>query len=113
MLYRYIRRPSIQDHQENVRGGIQNKNGETTELSDEKTVGCESCQQNMCCPINALPLTITVDQLAQQLNVSRATAYELARRADFPSFRIKTGRLVVSTHGLIDWIAKQCNSKEV
>ena len=36
-------------------------------------------------------LTITVDELAQQLNVSRATAYNLARRKDFyPAFRIGT-----------------------
>jgi len=52
-------------------------------------------------------LTITVDELAQQLNVSRATAYNLARREDFyPAFRIGH-RLIVSCQALNRWLDEQ------
>lgn len=52
-------------------------------------------------------LTITVEELAQQLNVSRATAYSLARRDDFyPAFRIGH-RLIVSRQALERWLAEQ------
>ena len=52
-------------------------------------------------------LTITVEELAQQLNVSRATAYNLARREDFyPAFRIGH-RLIVSREALNRWLDEQ------
>ena len=57
-------------------------------------------------------LTITVDELAQQLNVSRATAsrataYNLARRKDFyPAFRIGH-RLIISKQALSRWLDDQ------
>ena len=52
-------------------------------------------------------LTLTVEELAQQLNVSRTTAYNLARRKDFyPAFRIGH-RLVVSVKALCRWLAEQ------
>ena len=52
-------------------------------------------------------LTITVDELAQQLNVSRATAYNLARRKDFyPAFRIGH-RLIISKQALNRWLDDQ------
>ena len=52
-------------------------------------------------------LTITVEELAQQLNVSRATAYNLARRKDFyPAFRIGH-RLIISRQALSRWLNDQ------
>ena len=52
-------------------------------------------------------LTITVEELAQQLNVSRATAYNLARRKDFyPAFRIGH-RLIISRQALSRWLDDQ------
>ena len=52
-------------------------------------------------------LTITVDELAQQLNVSRATAYNLARRKDFyPAFR-SGHRLIISKQALSRWLDDQ------
>ena len=52
-------------------------------------------------------LTITVEELAQQLNVSRATAYNLARRKDFyPAFRIGH-RLIISKQALSRWLDDQ------
>ena len=52
-------------------------------------------------------LTITVDELAQQLNVSRATAYNLAMRKDFyPAFRIGHS-LIISKQALSRWLDDQ------
>ena len=52
-------------------------------------------------------LTITVEELAQQLNVSRATAYNLARSKDFyPAIRVGH-RIIVSVQALIRWLEEQ------
>ena len=52
-------------------------------------------------------LTITVEELAQQLNVSRTTAYNLARSKDFyPAIRVGH-RIVVSVQALIRWLDEQ------
>ena len=52
-------------------------------------------------------LTITVEELAHQLNVSRATAYSLAQRKDFyPAIRIGH-RIVVSVQALTRLLNEQ------
>ena len=52
-------------------------------------------------------LTITVEELAKELHVSRATAYKLARDKSFyPSVRIGK-RLVISFQALIRWLNEQ------
>lgn len=51
--------------------------------------------------------TLTVEELAQQLNVSRTTAYTLARRKDFyPAFRIGR-RLIIGSQALSRWLDEQ------
>ena len=50
------------------------------------------------------PLTLTVKEMAQALNISRATAYKLAASEDFPpSFRVG-GRLLIGYQRLVDWV---------
>ena len=56
-------------------------------------------------------LTITVEETGRVLGVSRAVAYELAKRADFPVVRVGR-RLLVSTDGLKEWVKKQSMSEE-
>ena len=52
-------------------------------------------------------LTLTVEEMAQQLNVSRATAYSLAKQKDFyPALRIGS-RLIISTQALVRWLDEQ------
>ena len=52
-------------------------------------------------------LTLTINELAYHLNVSRATAYALARRKDFyPMFHIGH-RMVISLDALKRWLAEQ------
>lgn len=58
-------------------------------------------------------LTLSVPEAAAVLSISTKVAYELARRADFPSFQISPNRVVVSRAGLEDWIQKQLKDKEI
>lgn len=60
-------------------------------------------------PIRNYPkMSLTVDDLAAELNISRNTAYALAVRKDFPSFRIGR-RLLVNRAMLQVWMDQNCN----
>ena len=50
-----------------------------------------------------LPMFINADLLAELFGVSRASAYELMREKNFPSFRIGK-RILVSKENLRTWI---------
>ncbi len=56
---------------------------------------------------NVLHMTMTVDEMAAELNVSRPTAYELVKQEDFPAFHIGQ-RILVNRAGLQHWIDEQC-----
>ncbi len=51
-------------------------------------------------------LVYNVTEVAQVLNVSRPTAYELLHRPGFPAFRIGN-RWLTSKAGLAEWVEKQ------
>ena len=51
-------------------------------------------------------LAISVPEAAKRLGVSKTTAYELARREDFPAFSVGK-RFLVSVEGLERWIKAQ------
>ncbi len=55
-------------------------------------------------------MVMTVEEMGKELGISRATAYELSQRPDFPSFSIGR-RVLVSRDGLLKWIEKQYSSK--
>ena len=55
-------------------------------------------------------LALSVHETAKVLGVSVPTAYELARRADFPAFHIGRRTLVDRT-GLRRWIASQSGAE--
>ena len=57
-----------------------------------------------------LPLTLTVPEVGEVLGISRAKAYDLARREGFPSMRIGT-RILVPRDKLIRWIDKQTEAQ--
>ena len=57
-------------------------------------------------------LTLSVPEAAMALGVSTKVAYTLARRADFPCFRISPNRVVVSRVGLETWVQQQLENKE-
>lgn len=56
-----------------------------------------------------LPLMLSVPQLAAALGISRAGAYALVKRADFPSLTIGS-RIVIPKEKLLAWIEKNCVS---
>lgn len=52
---------------------------------------------------NELPLGLKVDDIAEILGISRGSAYELARRTDFP--KIKIGRrIVIPRDAFLKWM---------
>lgn len=54
-----------------------------------------------------LRMTMTVDEMAADLNISRPTAYELVKQEHFPAFHIGQ-RILVNRAGLQRWIDEQC-----
>ena len=55
-------------------------------------------------------MMMTVEEMGKELGISKATAYELSQRPDFPSFSIGR-RILISRDGLLKWIEKQYSSK--
>lgn len=53
-------------------------------------------------------IAISVPRMAELLSISRPTAYQLAKRADFPAFSVG-GRTLVSVSGLVQWVAAQAH----
>ena len=51
-------------------------------------------------------MTLTVEEAADELHISRPIAYELVKEPDFPSFRIGK-RILVNRLGLQRWIDYQ------
>jgi excisionase family DNA binding protein len=56
--------------------------------------------------VGELPLTLTVDQAAELLGVSRGLAYESARRGELPTIRLGR-RLLVPTARLLELVGAQ------
>lgn len=56
---------------------------------------------------HALPLTVTVEEMAILLKVSLPTAYELTKQKGFPSFHVGR-KILINRQGLQQWIDKQC-----
>ena len=54
----------------------------------------------------ALPLMLSVPEMATALGISRAGAYELARSEGFPVLRIGN-RIVIPKDKLQEWVDKQ------
>ena len=57
-----------------------------------------------------LPLVLNAAQLAGVLNISRANAYNLLHREDFPTLRIGQ-RMLVTRDKLARWMDEQCRAQ--
>lgn len=66
--------------------------------------------QQLLAQIGNGKIAISVPRMAELLSISRPTAYQLARRADFPSFSVG-GRTLVSVQGLVQWVAEQAHQE--
>ena len=59
-----------------------------------------------CKTYDQLPLTLRVEEVAQILSISRAGAYQLFHRADFPCIKLGK-RMIVERDKLFAWIDAQ------
>ena len=58
-----------------------------------------------------LPIMLSVPELAGVLGISRAGAYDLTRRIDFPSFKSGT-RILVPKEKLKMWVEEQIQNDD-
>ena len=49
-------------------------------------------------------LTLSVDELAQELGISKPLAYDLIKRDGFPSVRISERRIIIPVDALRSWL---------
>lgn len=56
-----------------------------------------------------LPITLSANQVAQVLGISRANAYTLMHSKGFPTIQIGK-RMVVPKNKLMEWMEKQTSS---
>ena len=54
-----------------------------------------------------LPLTLSVDEVAEVLGISRRLAYKLAKKKGFPAARVGKKRLVIPRDHFIEWLHDQ------
>ncbi len=53
-------------------------------------------------------MALTVEDLMDELQISRSKAYELVKKPDFPAFHIEK-RILINREGLQRWMDEQCN----
>ena len=49
-------------------------------------------------------LTLSVEELANELGISKPIAYELTRRDGFPSVRVSERRIIIPVDALRSWL---------
>ena len=67
----------------------------------------EMVSEPMIQPVKVPRMTLTVEELAEELNISSPTAYSLVKQEKFPSFHIGQ-RILINRAGLQRWIDEQC-----
>ena len=95
-----------------IKGEHQKINGENP-ISFDALFCCEKevkMKQPNIKNYDDLPLFINAELLAQVFGISRASAYELMREKDFPSFRIGK-RIFVTKENLISWIENNAKGR--
>lgn len=63
--------------------------------------------QNQIFSKDQLPMILGADEIAATLGISRAKAYQLFHRVDFPTIKIDK-RLLVSRDRFFTWLDLQC-----
>ena len=61
--------------------------------------------------LEELPLMMNITDFAAVLGISRAGAYKLAHRADYPAFQ-SGKRIVVSREKFLEWLDRQCEEQK-
>ena len=60
-----------------------------------------------------MPLFLTVMDVANLLEISRASAYELVRQENFPKLKIVQGRTIIPRDRLLEWLDEQTRYDEL
>ena len=80
--------------------------GKAKKLSERQQDSCQEPVSVVNTPVEPVSrMTLTVEETADELNISRPMAYKLVKEPSFPSFRIGE-RILVSRRGLQWWIDK-------
>ena len=56
-------------------------------------------------------LTVSVDEMASMLGISRPVAYELTKREGFPAVRVSERRIIVPVEALKRWLNEQAGAR--
>ena len=51
-----------------------------------------------------MPMFLNVMDVAHLLGISRASAYELVRTAEFPKLKVVAGRIIIPRDRLLEWL---------
>jgi len=57
-------------------------------------------------------LTVTVNEMAKMLGISRPTAYELTKREGFPAIRVSERRIIIPVDRLTKWLNEEATISE-
>ena len=60
-----------------------------------------------------MPMFLTVMDVANLLDISRASAYELVREDNFPKLKIVQGRTIIPRDRLLEWLDEQTRYDEL
>lgn len=52
-------------------------------------------------------MTVTVEEMAELIGVSRSVAYQLVKEKDFPVIRVSERRLIIPIKSLESWLASR------
>ena len=55
-------------------------------------------------------MTITVEEMATELGISRPVAQELVKRAGFPAIRVSPRRIIIPVEALRNWLNKNAGA---
>lgn len=55
-------------------------------------------------------LTLSVEEMANELGISRPIAYELIKREGFPAIRISERRIIIPVEALRNWLNKNAGA---
>ena len=70
-------------------------------------------KQSMYKSRDEMPMFLTVMDVANLLGISRASAYELVRKDNFPKLKIVQGRTIIPRDRLLEWLDEQTRYDEL
>ena len=70
-------------------------------------------KQSMYKNRDEMPMFLTVMDVANLLGISRASAYELVRKDNFPKLKIVPGRTIIPRDRLLEWLDEQTRYDEL